>query len=63
MSVMSNQDLDFIDFIDFHMKSCGDVNDDAFQATIMEGVEAYNKMFDRDLDLYKGFLHYIESGS
>lgn len=63
MGVMSNQDLDFMDFMEGYMMAFEDLNDGAWQQVIYEGVEAYNKTFHRDVDTHEGFLHYIESGS
>jgi len=63
VGVMSNQDLDFIDFMESYMDAFDDLNDGAWETVIKEGVEAFNKTYHRDLDPHEGFLHYIESGS
>lgn len=59
MSVMSNQDIDFIDYLDGYMTQFNDLNDGAWEEAVLEGVISYNKCFGRDLDPHKGYLHYI----
>jgi len=58
---MSDQDLDFITFMDGYMDAFDDLSDGAWTEVVHQGVEAFNSTYNRDLDPHEGFIHYIEN--
>ncbi len=58
---MSDQDLDFMQFMDDFMDNFDDLNDIAWTEAVHQGVAAFNAAFKRDLDPHKGYAHYIKN--
>ena len=62
MSVMKDQDIDFLNF----MRDCMNV-DEVLTSEQMKifgliSVSVFNRVFDRDIDPEKGYEYYLENG-